>query len=37
MSVSWAEANPALEEVETLLIRKYSPIINTDDNPRAGS
>ena len=33
MSVSWAEANPALEEFERLLIRKYSPIINTHDNP----
>jgi hypothetical protein len=33
LSVSWVEANPALKEVETLLIRKYFPIMNKDHNP----
>lgn len=32
LSVSWIEADPAIEEVERGLIRKHFPIINTDDN-----
>jgi hypothetical protein len=34
LSVSWIEADPAIEEVERGLIRKHFPIINTDDNPK---
>jgi hypothetical protein len=33
LSVNWLEATPALKTVETLLIKTYSPIINTEDNP----
>jgi hypothetical protein len=37
LSVNWLEANPAVRSVETSLIKAYSPIINTDDNPNPAS
>jgi hypothetical protein len=33
LSLSWLEAEPALEQTEQLLIREFAPIINTDHNP----
>lgn len=32
--VSWVQAEPAIEEVEKSSIRRYYPILNTDDNPK---
>src|SRR5271166_818433 len=32
--VSWVQAEPAIEEVEKSFIRRYYPILNTDDNPK---
>jgi len=33
LSVNWSETTPAVAEFEQSLIRKHSPVINTDANP----